>query len=327
MQPGADLKSVRSALQGKGLWVEVAQSGQSVSLKVAPHSRQVPLDELRAIPGIADVLVVPSTHPKVDARANQPVMVGKTPVGGTSPPVLMAGPCSVESEDQIHRSAELVARAGGVVLRGGAVKPRTSPYGFQGHGRAALGWLRKAADANGLSVVTEVLSESEAEITAEHADLVQVGSRNMQNFALLAAIGRAGKPALLKRGRSALVEEWLLAGEHLLQAGAPGVIFCERGVVGFDPSSRNLLDLGVVALLRHVYGLAVLVDTSHAAGRRDLIGPLSRAAIAAGAHGLVLEAHPDPSAALTDGPQALDAEELKQIADSLPLLAKRGEQE
>lgn len=319
LQRDADVAAVRSTLQGLGLWTEVArgEAQGTTALRVAPHSRQVSPAELRAVRGVADVLEVASAHPLVDAQAGHAVAVGKALVGGGHATVLMAGPCSVESEAQIQKSAELVARTGARFLRGGAFKPRTSPYGFRGHGRPALAWLRKAADQHGLGVVTEVLSEAEVEITAEHADLVQIGSRNMQNTSLLAAVGATRRPVLLKRGKSALVEEWLLAGEYLLQAGAAGVIFCERGVLGFDPRTRNLLDLGAVALLKHVLRLAVMADTSHAAGRADLIPPLSRAAVAAGADGLILEAHPDPVAALTDGAQALDGPTLSRLAQDL----------
>ena len=177
------------------------------------------------------------------------------------------------------------SRAGGRLLRGGAWKPRTSPYAFQGHGGEALAWLRQAANSHGLAVVTEVLGEADVEQVAEAADLVQIGSRNMQNFALLKAVGRTRRPVLLKRGRTATLAEWRAAAEHVLLAGADGVVFCERGIAGVDPETRNTLDLGAVAVLKHAYGLPVVVDPSHAAGRRDLIEPLARAALAAGADG------------------------------------------
>src|SRR5690606_8639796 len=193
----------------------------------------------------------------------------------------------------------------GRVLRGGAYKPRTSPYAFQGAGAPGLEWLREAADREGLLVVTEVLSEADAPAVAALADLVQVGARNMQNFALLRAVGATGALALLKRGPGATLEEWLLAAEHLLVAGARGVVFCERGVRGFDPSTRHALDVSGVALLA-AQGQPVVADPSHAAGRRDLVAPLARAALGAGAHGLLVEVHPDPSAARSDGPQARD---------------------
>jgi 3-deoxy-7-phosphoheptulonate synthase len=316
LAPDADVVRVRAALQGLGLWTEPVSgaAGAVAGLEVLPHSRAVPREAIRQVSGVADVVERKSPHPLVDAQAGRAATVGRVQVGGGAPVVLMAGPCSAESEPQVTASARLVASVGGKLLRGGAYKPRTSPYGFQGHGREALAWLRRAADAHGLGLVTEVVDEAEVEAVAAVADLVQVGSRNMQNFGLLRAVGKTGRPVLLKRGMGARVSEWLLAGEHLLHAGAAAVIYCERGVVGFDPATRNLLDLGAVALLKHVHRLPVVVDVSHAAGRRDLIPPLARAAVAAGADGLLLEAHPDPSQALTDGPQALDPETLAALA-------------
>ncbi len=311
----ADVARVRAELQGLGLWTEPASGDDgAVGLEVLPHSQAVAREAIRAVRGVAEVIARKSAHPLVDAQAGRAVSVGPVSVGGGAPVVLMAGPCSAESQAQVLASAQLVSAAGARVLRGGAYKPRTSPYGFQGHGRPALTWLRHAADSCQLGLVTEVVDEAEVEAVAAVAELIQVGSRNMQNFGLLRAVGRAGRPVLLKRGMGARVAEWLMAGEHLLHAGARAVIFCERGVVGFDPATRNLLDLGAVALLKHAYRLPVVVDVSHAAGRRDLIPPLARAAVAAGADGLLLEAHPDPSLALTDGPQALDPLTLTALA-------------
>jgi 3-deoxy-7-phosphoheptulonate synthase len=317
LRPEADPGEVRAALQGLGLWTQPlrgAQRGQ-VGFWVQPHSKAVAHEFILAVPGVAEVHAAPSEHPKVDAQAGRPVWVGDVAVGAGRP-VLMAGPCSVESEAQIHEAARRVAQAGVRVLRGGVFKPRTSPYGFVGVGEVGLAWMREAADAHGLKVVTEVMSEAHVEAVAQRAELLQVGARNMQNFALLKAVGQAGRPVLLKRGMAAYVEDWLLAGEHLLAAGAPGVIFCERGVRNFDGSTRNLLDLGAVALLKHVHRQPVLVDPSHSAGRRDLIGPLSRAALAAGADGVIVEAHPDPSQARTDGPQALSWDELAALLET-----------
>jgi 3-deoxy-7-phosphoheptulonate synthase len=228
----------------------------------------------------------------------------------------MCGPCSVESPEQIDRLAHALSGLGVAFLRGGAFKPRTSPYGFQGHGAQALGWLRAAAHTHGMRVVTEALSEADVDTVAEHADLVQIGSRNMQDFALLRAVGQAGLPVLLKRAVSATIDEWLLAAEHLLVHGAAGVVLCERGIRGFDPSTRNVLDLGAVAVL-HARGVPVLVDPSHAAGRRDLVPPLARAALAAGAAGLMIEVHDAPGQALSDGPQALHPTDLAALLASM----------
>jgi 3-deoxy-7-phosphoheptulonate synthase len=255
----------------------------------------------------------------LDGQSHTAIIVTRgdvhVPIGGDAPRILAAGPCAVESQAQITAAAKMVAESGGQMLRGGAFKPRTSPYDFAGHGRPALEWLRQAADEHGLLVVSEILSERDVEAAAEWVDLVQVGSRNMSNFALLRALGEAGCTLLLKRGVAATLQEWRLAAEHALHAGAAGVVFCERGIKGFDPETRNTLDLAAVALLRSE-GHAVLVDPSHGVGRRDLIAPMSRAAIAVGASGLLLEAHPDARGALSDGAQALSHVELKQLAET-----------
>ncbi|HZO13606.1 MAG TPA: 3-deoxy-7-phosphoheptulonate synthase [Polyangiaceae bacterium] len=316
LNPNAEPSRVQARLQALGLWTQRLDArGRPVAFLVESHSAYVPLERIASVEGVEEVCAPPSAHPRVDELCHRPVAIGKLLLGEGAPPVLMAGPCSVESPEQISHAAEAAARAGARLLRGGAFKPRTSPYSFAGHGRAALAWLRGAADRHGLGVVTEVMSEREVEAVAEIADLMQVGSRNMQNFALLRAVGAANKPVLLKRGMAATIDEWLLAGEHLLAAGASGVVFCERGVHGFDPFTRNLLDLGAVALLGCTLGLPVIADPSHGAGRRDLIAPLARAAMAAGAHGLLVEFHPDPGAAKSDGPQALDPRELEALAE------------
>jgi 3-deoxy-7-phosphoheptulonate synthase len=305
LAPDADTDQVKRALVAAGLWVTALHDGdRRVShFSVSSASSAVEASALLRIPGVASVVAPASAHPRVDASPPT-VNVRGVEVGGAAK-VFMAGPCAVESEAQIDAVAARVAASGARLLRGGAFKPRSSPYAFQGHGEVALRWMRRAAEANGLRVVTEALGEADVALVAEYADLIQVGSRNMQNFALLKAVGRTGRPAMLKRAMSATVEEWLLAGEYLLEHGAAGVIYCERGIRGFDHATRNLLDLGAVALLAHVHHLPVVVDPSHATGRRDLVLPLARAGLAAGAAGVMLETHDDPGRALSDGPQAL----------------------
>ena len=310
---GASLDAVKAELTALGLWVagvERSGSGQ-VHVVVASSSTRVEAARVERVSGVESVSVPASAHPKVDKHG------GKVVVGGIEisrdRPALFSGPCSVESEEQIHRLAKKVAAAGARLLRGGAFKPRTSPYSFQGAGEGALVWMRRAATAEGLAMVTEVMSEHDVEAVASHADALQIGSRNMHNYALLKAVGRTAKPVLLKRSMSATVEEWLLAGEYLLAHGASGVLFCERGIRGFDESTRNLLDLGAVALLAHVHDLPVVVDPSHATGRRDLIVPLAQAALAAGAAGVMIETHDEPGRAQSDGAQALDPELLHAL--------------
>jgi 3-deoxy-7-phosphoheptulonate synthase len=312
VKPGADAARVRRALVAKGLWVEALGDGDARHFWVDRHSARVAREELLAVEGVAGVAAGPSAHPKLDAQPPVVTVAGVS-IGPGAPPVLMAGPCGVESESQIFRLAERVAARGARFLRGGAFKPRTSPYAFQGHGEPALRWLRAAADAAGLRVVTEALAAEDAELVAAHADLVQIGSRNMASMALLRAVARARKPVMLKRGMAATIDEWLLAAEACLVHGAPAVVLCERGIRGFDPSTRNVLDLGAVALLSAVHHLPVVVDPSHAAGRRDLVVPLARAALAAGAAGLLVEVHDDPGAALSDGPQAIAPEEVPLV--------------
>jgi 3-deoxy-7-phosphoheptulonate synthase len=314
LKPHADAACVQAALVRLGLWTERLAGDVGVAFAIAPHSAAAHVNELRCIEGVADVFCAPSQHPRVDAAGAVKAVSG---VAFGSAPVWLAGPCSVESEAQIEIIAEHVARAGAQFLRGGAFKPRTSPYGFQGHGGDALAWLRRAASRRGLKVVTEALSERDVPLVAEHSDLIQVGARNMQNFALLREVGRAGRAVLLKRGVAATVREWLLAGEHCLQAGAASVLFCERGVRGYDDVTRNFLDLSAVALLAHVHKVSVVVDPSHACGRRDLIAPLTKAALAAGAVGIMIEVHHQPEAALSDGPQALRPDELAHLVEAV----------
>jgi 3-deoxy-7-phosphoheptulonate synthase len=311
--PGADSDAVQRQLAGRGLWVRRHQVGREVQFYVEPGSARVDVDALRQIDGVAAVASEPSMHPLVDARSGA-VDVGGVAIGGAGAPVLIAGPCGVESEAQIHHIAGELARLGVDFLRGGAFKTRSSPYSFQGHGEPALRWLRESADAVGLKVVTEVLSPDQAALVARHADLMQIGSRNMQNSVLLRAAAAQGRPILLKRGLASTIQEWLLAAEYCLVHGAPGVVFCERGIRSFDASTRNVLDLGAVALLAHVHGLAVVVDPSHATGRRDLLRPLSLAALSAGAAGVMIETHPEPGSSLSDASQALPLDEFGALA-------------
>lgn len=312
----ADAADVARALTSLGLWTTRVSHGPRVAFVVRPPSPPIERERLLEVPGVAEVLLSSSEHPLVDAHPSVVVAGGRS-LGGEGAPVLMAGPCSVESREQIHEVAALVASYGASFLRGSVVKPRTSPYSFQGHGMGALPWLREAADAHGLAVVTEAVSEADVEPVSEVTDLIQIGSRTMHSPGLLRRVGAAGKPVLLKRGLSATVVEWLLAAETCLLHGAPAVVLCERGVRGFDSATRNLLDVAAVALIRKEYGLPVVVDPSHAAGRRDLVVPLAHAALAAGASGLLVEVHPAPGLARSDGPQALlpaDLAELMRLA-------------
>ncbi|MDB5059589.1 MAG: 3-deoxy-7-phosphoheptulonate synthase [Chloroflexi bacterium] len=248
------------------------------------------------------------------------VRVGDALIGG-SQPVVIGGPCSVENEEQVLATAEAVRAAGGQILRGGAFKPRTSPYAFSGLGEEGLRLLALAGAHTGLPVVTEVIEPADVELVARYADMLQIGSRNMQNYPLLRAVGRTRMPVLLKRGLAASIEEWLLAAEYILAEGNNAVVLCERGVRGIDATLRNQLDLSAVPLLRELTHLPVIVDPSHATGRRSLIQPVSLAAIAAGAAGLIIEVHPNPDQALSDAAQTVDFEQFTAIMQAVRAVA------
>lgn len=254
-------------------------------------------------------------------RAPAPLPLGGgVEVGGTEL-LLAAGPCAVEGPAQMEACARAVRAAGGRVMRGGSFKPRTSPYTFQGLGEEGLKLHREAADRHGLLVMSEVLDRQDLPLVSQYADILQVGSRNMQNFPLLKALGKQPKPVLLKRGLAATREEFLLAAEYILAGGNFSVILCERGVRGFDPALRHSLDLASVCLLKEMTHLPVLVDPSHATGERRFVLPMARAAVAAGADGLLIEVHPDPPRALSDGPQAILPEELERLSADVRALA------
>jgi 3-deoxy-7-phosphoheptulonate synthase len=240
--------------------------------------------------------------------------------------VVMAGPCAVESEHQLLSTADAVAEAGARILRGGAYKPRSSPYSFQGLGVEGLKILRKAREQTGLAIVTEVMSEEDVDVIAEYADILQVGTRSMENYALLEALGSCGRPVLLKRGMTATLEEFLCAAQVVAMAGNPLVILCERGIRTFETATRNTLDIAAVPVLKTVSHLPVIVDPSHAAGVRSIVPALSRAAVAVGSDGLLVEVHPCPEEALSDGDQSLNITEFRNMMDDLqPYLALQHE--
>jgi 3-deoxy-7-phosphoheptulonate synthase len=272
-----------------------------------------------ALPGVARLIAVETSY-QLASRALQPaktiVQVGAARIGGPEP-VIIAGPCSVEGEREIHEAAEAARAAGAHLLRGGAFKPRTSPYAFQGPGLEGVALLARAGAAAGLPVVTEVMQPGMVGPVAEHADVLQVGSRNMQNFPLLRAVGQVGRPVLLKRGFAATIDEWLLAAEYILAEGNAQVILCERGIRGFDPHTRNVLDLACVPLLAQLTHLPVVVDPSHGTGHRALVAPLAVAAVAAGADGVMVEMHPQPDEALSDGAQTIDPATLALLAEQV----------
>jgi len=277
------------------------------------------VDRKRETPAESDAFRLARIEP---GREQTVVQVGEARIGGGLFEVI-GGPCAVESEQQIHEAADHARAAGVRIMRGGAFKPRTSPYDFQGHGLRGLQWLSEAAHSRGMGVVTEVLDPRDAEAVAEHADLLQFGARNMQNVPLLRACARTGRPVLLKRGPSATIREWLCAAEYILLEGNPNVILCERGLRTFERETRNTLDLSSVAALRELTHLPVIVDPSHAAGRDELIAPLCRAAHAVGADGVIVEMHPCRENALCDRRQALSPGQLRSITNELQLVQAR----
>src|SRR6478752_7023812 len=292
---------------------------RAIVAAVGSGGNRMALEALKAAPGVEDV--VPIAHPfklvsKIVKSGRTQVDVGGVIIGGEEA-VVIAGPCSVESRDQLFSTARAVKAAGATLLRGGAYKPRTSPYDFQGLGIEALRLLREVREETGLPVVTEVMSTNDIQLISEYADMLQVGARNMQNYDLLRHLARAGKPVLLKRGPSATVKEWLLAAEYLLAGGNKNVVLCERGIKTFESEMRNTFDLAAVALARDLSHLPVIADPSHGTGKQSLIGAMSRAAVAVGADGLIIEVHPCPERALSDGPQSLDFAAFEKVMKGL----------
>jgi 3-deoxy-7-phosphoheptulonate synthase len=282
------------------------------------------LESLEATPGVESAVRISAPYKFVSRefrKDRSAIKVNGLEIGGAEF-IMMAGPCSVESEKQIMESAEGVAAAGAHMLRGGAFKPRTSPYDFQGMEHEGLKLLRKAKEATGLAIVTEVMSDRDVELVAEYADLLQIGARNMQNFALLKALGSCQRPVLLKRGLSSTIKELLMSAEYIVAHGNPNVILCERGIRTFETATRNTCDISAVPVLNELTHLPVILDPSHATGRRSLVPALSRAGVAIGADGLIVEVHPCPEKAVSDGAQSLTMEGFRGMMQSLrPLIA------
>jgi len=317
-----EVQEVRRHIEADGLTPHESRGEQRVIIgvvgDVGPRKEQV-MNHLAVLPGVESV--TPISKPfKLTSRDFHPedtvIRVGDTTIGGGSLTV-MAGPCAIESRDQLLRTAVAVAKAGATVLRGGAFKPRTSPYSFQGLGMDGVRFLTEARAETGLPVITEVMEPSQLQPVAEFADILQIGARNMQNFPLLLAAGKIDRPVMLKRGISATIEEWLMAAEYIISAGNPNVILCERGIRTFDTYTRNTLDLTAVPLLHKLSHLPVVVDPSHATGKRWLVAPMAVAAVAGGADGIMVEVHPNPDDALSDGEQSLT---LEMFAEMAPVL-------
>ena len=298
--------AIEDALRAFGFDVH-RTGGEAVVLGATGVDVDFDVRHIKVLAGVRDVVRITSPY-KFAARTWHPedtvVDVDGVAVGGAEL-VVMAGPCSVEGVDQIEASAAAVAATGAQILRGGAFKPRSSPYSFQGLGEEGLRIMRAAADAHGLKVVTEVMTERHIDVVGRYAHVFQIGARNMQNFSLLKEVGQAGLPVLLKRGMAATVEEWLMSAEYVLAEGNPDVVLCERGIRTFETATRNTLDLSAVPVVKQLSHLPIIVDPSHGVGIRDKVAPMALAAVACGADGLMIETHPNPPEALSDGPQSL----------------------
>lgn len=319
----AQIEKVAERLQAFGFQVHLSRGVERTVIGAIGDKTPEKIEQIEAMPGVERI--VPILQPyKLAAKEFRPertqVRVGNAVFGGDEVPVI-AGPCAVESPEQILETARAVKAAGATVLRGGAFKPRTSPYSFQGLAEEGLKLLKEAGRATGLPVVTEVMNPRDIELVHEYADMFQIGARNMQNFSLLKEVGRARKPVLLKRGLSATVQEWLMAAEYILSAGNSQVVLCERGIRTFETETRNTLDLSAVAAVREHSHLPVIVDPSHGTGKWKYVLPMARAAVAAGADGLIVEVHPRPEQALSDGPQSLTPENFARMMEEVRAVA------
>jgi 3-deoxy-7-phosphoheptulonate synthase len=328
MQSGAtdaEIGSVCDAIRTMGFQPVPMPGAQRTTVGLVGNDRQVDGSHIAAMSGVAQIIYVSKPYKQVSRewrQENTAVEIAPGVVVGGRDVVVIAGPCSVENEEQIIASARAVRAAGATALRGGAFKPRSSPYSFQGMGKRGLELLAKAREETGLAIVTEAMDEEGANLVAEYADCIQIGARNMQNFSLLKAIGRLDKPVLLKRGLAATIQELLLSAEYILAEGNPNVILCERGVRGFDPATRNLFDLSAIPLVHKLSHLPIIADPSHGVGLRDMVPPMARAAIAAGADGLIIEVHPNPDRALSDGAQTMFPEPFARLVGEMKAIAE-----
>jgi 3-deoxy-7-phosphoheptulonate synthase len=328
MKPGAteeQIQHVVDRLHQFGLREHISRGEERTLIGAIGDERVLRAIPLEAVPGVEKVMAVLAPY-KLASREFQHedtvIDVSGVEIGGKRV-VVMAGPCAVESEEQITTIAEIVKGAGALILRGGAFKPRTGPYSFQGLGDEGLEMLAAAKQKVGLPVITEVMSTEDIELVAEFTDVFQIGARNMQNFMLLKGVGQARKPVMLKRGMSATIEEFLLAAEYILSQGNLNVMLCERGIRTFETYTRNTLDINAVPVLKNLTHLPVIVDPSHGTGRRELVAPVSKAAIAAGADGLIIEVHHDPENSMTgDGAQSLVPEQFSELMEELQRLAE-----
>ena len=319
-----NLSAVVKKIEAAGLRTHLSKGEERTIVGVIGDKKIIANLELQMMAGVEKTVRITEKY-KLVSRDFHPedtiIDAGGVKLGGNEV-VVMAGPCAVESLDQLREAAQAVKACGAKFLRGGAFKPRTSPYDFQGLGEEGLKLLRKVADEFNLRVITEIVDKDDIEIFCKYADILQVGARNMQNFQMLKALGKCSKPVLLKRGLSATISEWLNAAEYIMSGGNEQVIFCERGIRTYETYTRNTLDLSAVAAVKELSHLPIVVDPSHGTGRWKMVAPMARAALAAGADGLIIEVHPNPEKALSDGDQSLTPEAFKELMESLGGIAK-----
>ena len=320
-----EIQGVVSVIEQMGYQARPMPGRQRTTVGVVGNDGRVDGDRLAALAGVYECLHVTPPYKQASREWRQEPTVVRLPGGltiGGEEVVVMAGPCAVESEAQIIASAHAVRDAGATILRGGAFKPRSSPYSFQGLGLPGLKLLAKAREETGLLIVTEAMDPEGADLVAEHAHIIQIGARNMQNYSLLKRAGKLKKPVLLKRGLSATIQELLLSAEYILAEGNPDVILCERGIRSFDSQTRNLFDLSAIPVVRKLSHLPIVADPSHGTGLREFVTPMARAAIAAGADGLLVEVHPQPERALSDGAQTLAPEQFEKMMREVRAIAE-----
>jgi len=318
-----DLENVRQRIEGRGLRAQINLGEERAVVGVMGSIPPDFKDEMELMNGVSEVVMVSKPY-KLASKEFHPdntvIKVGDAVIGGPDP-VIMAGPCSVEDEEQMVSTAKAVKNAGATVLRGGAFKPRTSPYSFRGMGEDGLKLLNLAKQETGLPIITEVMATADVETVAEYADILQIGARNMQNYNLLDEVGLIGKPVMVKRGLAASYEEWLLAAEYVMAGGNEQVILCERGVRGFETFTRFTLDVAAVPVIKRLSHLPIVCDPSHSTGKWYLVTPVALASVAAGAHGLLIEVHPNPDVAKCDGPQSLTFENFDILMDQVNAVA------
>ena len=320
----AEIERVVKTIEDMGYQARPMPGEQRTAIGLVGNDGRVDGSRIEALPGVAEVIHVTKPYKQVSREwrsENTVVTIAPGVSFGAAAVQVIAGPCSVESEAQIVAAARAVKAAGGTALRGGAFKPRSSPYAFQGLGRKGLELLALARRETGLPVVTEALDEEGAHLVAEHADCIQIGARNMQNYSLLRAVGRMRKPVLLKRGMAATITDLLLSAEYILAEGNDQVILCERGIRSFDTATRNLFDLTAIPIVQRLSHLPIIADPSHGTGLRDKVTPMARAAVASGADGIMVEVHPNPDRALSDGAQSLYPEQFEALVRELRAIA------